>query len=146
MIGWLVARISCLVWGGWLMASRAEQLFSESIRAIKRLAAAERAANLRRERYRRFDSRGVHVLSYEIGRAQALADLHRELGDVYPERLIAEAWDEADRKWRSQHAVGVLVDAVVERNESDLEYGERLSADKAQQSVSEINDGEERHV
>lgn len=128
------------------MGSRAEQLFSEAVAAIRSLARAERAANLRREKYRRYDLRGVHALSYEIGRAQALADLHPELGSLNADELIAEAWDEADRKWRSQHAVGVLVDAVVERNESDLEYGERLSATKAHQSVSDINDGEERHV
>lgn len=114
------------------MDSRVEQLYSQAVAAIRSLARAERAANLRREYYKRWDQRGVHALSFERGYAQALVDLHPELGDVNAERLIAEAWDEADRRWRSQHAVGVLVDAAAERAVSDLEYAESLTATEAQ--------------
>lgn len=101
------------------MDSRAEKLFAEAVAAIRSLARAERAASLRREPYKRFDSRGVHVLSCEIGRAQVLVDLYpEELGDLNAERLIAEARDEADEKWRRSYAVGVLVDAAA--GSSDL--------------------------
>ena len=101
------------------MASLNKQLFDEAVSAARKYALRQREADLKRSYVKRYDSRGVHLFSYEVGRAQALIDADPELRGVVfdPVQVRAEAWDEAEEAWQRSRAVDLLVDAAADRHE-----------------------------
>jgi hypothetical protein len=91
-----------------------EELWQEALRAAYSTARGTRLQELRGRHPKKFDDRGLHVLSVEVGRIFALQELYPELAhadfnvlDLYREanRDATEAFmEEWEEKKDAQHA------------------------------------------
>lgn len=97
-------------------------LWLDALTGFYSLCRGERAAELRRESFRRYDSRGVHPPSEEVGRVSALQALEPVLLNAGFDPVLVRnaARDDADDAWLTDRAFAVrlLVDAAADRAQS----------------------------